>query len=64
MGRYEDFESAVVEEVFLIGDNTGASGVELRADISIGFVFYQRLRRIVSHKYQVRTTGLVHNLTQ
>jgi len=27
-------------------------------------VYYQRLRHMVSDKFQVRTTGPVHNLTQ
>jgi DNA-directed RNA polymerase I subunit RPA2 len=39
-------------------------GVELRADIYLGVVYYQRLRHMVSDKFQVRTTGPVHNLTQ
>ena len=43
---------------------SGITGVELRADIYFGVVFYQRLRHMVSDKYQVRTTGPVHNLTQ
>lgn len=42
---------------------SGISGVELKADIYIGCVYYQRLRHMVSDKFQVRTTGPVHNLT-
>ncbi|KAL1923734.1 uncharacterized protein VTP21DRAFT_8714 [Calcarisporiella thermophila] len=42
---------------------SGVTGEELRADIYIGVVYYQRLRHMVSDKYQVRTTGPVHNLT-
>ncbi|KAI9205077.1 uncharacterized protein BJ171DRAFT_82715 [Polychytrium aggregatum] len=43
---------------------SGITGREFKADIYIGVVFYQRLRHMVSDKYQVRTTGPVHNLTQ
>ena len=56
MERYEDFESAVLEEVRLIGDATGELGVELRADISIGVVYYQGLRHMVFYQYQVGST--------
>lgn len=43
---------------------SGVTGHEMRVDIYIGVVFYQRLRHMVSDKFQVRTTGPVHNLTQ
>lgn len=43
---------------------SGISGQELRVDIYIGLVYYQRLRHMVSDKFQVRTTGPIHNLTQ
>lgn len=43
---------------------SGVSGEELRVDIYIGLVYYQRLRHMVSDKFQVRTTGPIHNLTQ
>ena len=43
---------------------SGQSGTEMRVDIYIGVVYYQRLRHMVSDKFQVRTTGPVHNLTQ
>ncbi len=43
---------------------SGITGGEMKADIYIGVVYYQRLRHMVSDKYQVRTTGPVHNLTQ
>ncbi|KAJ8326604.1 hypothetical protein BDV3_006095 [Batrachochytrium dendrobatidis] len=43
---------------------SGITGQEFKADIYIGVVYYQRLRHMVSDKYQVRTTGPVHNLTQ
>ena len=34
------------------------------AHVCFGLVYYQRLRHMVSDKFQVRTTGPVHNLTQ
>ncbi|KAJ2037752.1 hypothetical protein H4S04_002683 [Coemansia sp. S16] len=43
---------------------SGVTGQEMRADIYIGVVYYQRLRHMVSDKYQVRTTGSVNPLTQ
>jgi len=43
---------------------SGITGKEFKADIYLGVVYYQRLRHMVSDKYQVRTTGPVHNLTQ
>ncbi|KAI9139918.1 hypothetical protein BKA69DRAFT_1030032 [Paraphysoderma sedebokerense] len=43
---------------------SGITGTELKADIYIGVVYYQRLRHMVNDKFQVRTTGPVHNLTQ
>ncbi|KAJ3045414.1 DNA-directed RNA polymerase I subunit rpa2 [Rhizophlyctis rosea] len=43
---------------------SGITGQEFKADIYIGVVYYQRLRHMVSDKYQVRTIGPVHNLTQ
>ena len=42
---------------------SGITGVEMKADIYIGVVYYQRLRHMVNDKFQVRTTGPVHNLT-
>eukprot|EP00039_Didymoeca_costata_P006993 m.95259 g.95259 ORF g.95259 m.95259 type:complete len:1143 (+) comp13484_c0_seq4:183-3611(+) len=42
---------------------SGIAGTEFDADIFIGIVYYQRLRHMVSDKFQVRTTGPVHNLT-
>ncbi|XP_071996813.1 DNA-directed RNA polymerase I subunit RPA2 [Engystomops pustulosus] len=42
---------------------SGISGVELEADIFIGVVYYQRLRHMVSDKFQVRTTGARDKLT-
>ncbi|EEB08423.1 DNA-directed RNA polymerase I complex subunit Rpa2 [Schizosaccharomyces japonicus yFS275] len=43
---------------------SGITGKELHADIYIGVVYYQRLRHMVSDKFQVRTTGPIHNLTR
>lgn len=42
---------------------SGTSGVEFQADIFIGIVYYQRLRHMVSDKYQVRSTGPINQLT-
>lgn len=43
---------------------SGITGQELRADIYLGVVYYQRLRHMVNDKFQVRTTGPVHALTR
>ncbi|KAI9492937.1 hypothetical protein BDB00DRAFT_764599 [Zychaea mexicana] len=42
---------------------SGITGTEMKMDIYIGVVYYQRLRHMVNDKFQVRTTGPVHNLT-
>ncbi|CAI4911307.1 ANM_HP_G0245810.mRNA.1.CDS.1 [Saccharomyces cerevisiae] len=42
---------------------SGATGEELRADIYVGVVYYQRLRHMVNDKFQVRSTGPVNSLT-
>merc|ERR1711937_749388 len=42
---------------------SGVSGCLMHADLYIGVVFYQRLRHMVSDKYQVRATGPVNQLT-
>nr|ALK02054.1 RNA polymerase I second largest subunit [Starmerella bombicola] len=42
---------------------SGATGEELRADIYLGVVFYQRLRHMVNDKFQVRSTGDVNKTT-
>merc|ERR1712151_1361458 len=36
----------------------------MQADLYIGIVYYQRLRHMVSDKYQVRATGRVNTLTR
>jgi DNA-directed RNA polymerase I subunit RPA2 len=43
---------------------SGVSGCLMQADLYIGVVYYQRLRHMVSDKYQVRATGQVNNLTR
>lgn len=42
---------------------SGISGKEFEADIFIGPIYYQRLRHMVSDKYQVRTTGPINPIT-
>lgn len=42
---------------------SGVSGVEFKADIYLGVVYYQRLRHMVKDKYQVRSTGPINQLT-
>ncbi|KAM5163551.1 DNA-directed RNA polymerase I subunit RPA2 [Mantella aurantiaca] len=42
---------------------SGISGEELEAEIFIGVVYYQRLRHMVSDKFQVRTTGARDKVT-
>jgi DNA-directed RNA polymerase I subunit RPA2 len=43
---------------------SGVSGCVMQADLFIGVVFYQRLRHMVSDKYQVRSTGPTSELTR
>mmetsp|Transcript_1457 Transcript_1457/g.2214 ORF Transcript_1457/g.2214 Transcript_1457/m.2214 type:complete len:251 (-) Transcript_1457:11-763(-) len=43
---------------------SGVSGCLMHADLYIGVVYYQRLRHMVSDKYQVRATGQVNALTR
>lgn len=43
---------------------SGVSGCLMQADLYIGLVYYQRLRHMVSDKYQVRATGQVNPLTR
>lgn len=43
---------------------SGITGQEFQADIYFGVVYYQRLRHMVNDKFQVRTTGPVHQLTR
>ncbi|XP_064648156.1 DNA-directed RNA polymerase I subunit RPA2-like [Lineus longissimus] len=42
---------------------SGIDGREMEADIFIGVVYYQRLRHMVSDKFQVRTTGPLDQVT-
>ncbi|KAK9845769.1 hypothetical protein WJX81_002042 [Elliptochloris bilobata] len=43
---------------------SGVTGEEFAADIYIGPVYYQRLRHMVSDKFQVRSTGPINQLTR
>lgn len=43
---------------------SGASGEMMEAQIFMGVVYYQRLRHMVSDKYQVRATGPVNKYTR
>ena len=43
---------------------SGMSGCVMQADLYIGLVYYQRLRHMVSDKYQVRASGPVNELTR
>lgn len=43
---------------------SGVSGTQLKVDIYIGLVYYQRLRHMVHDKSQARATGPVDILTQ
>jgi DNA-directed RNA polymerase I subunit RPA2 len=43
---------------------SGVSGALMQADIFIGVVYYQRLRHMVSDKYQARSTGPVMAVTR
>ncbi|CAG8556247.1 4948_t:CDS:2 [Dentiscutata erythropus] len=42
---------------------SGIIGEEFQVDIYIGVVYYRRLHHMVSDKWQVRSTGPIHNLT-
>lgn len=43
---------------------SGVTGEPFPADIFIGVVYYQRLRHMVSDKFQVRSTGPINSLTR
>eukprot|EP00201_Polytomella_parva_P019467 CAMPEP_0175041304 /NCGR_PEP_ID=MMETSP0052_2-20121109/1831_1 /TAXON_ID=51329 ORGANISM="Polytomella parva, Strain SAG 63-3" /NCGR_SAMPLE_ID=MMETSP0052_2 /ASSEMBLY_ACC=CAM_ASM_000194 /LENGTH=1341 /DNA_ID=CAMNT_0016303785 /DNA_START=27 /DNA_END=4052 /DNA_ORIENTATION=+ len=43
---------------------SGVTGEEMPCDIYIGLVYYQRLRHMVSDKFQVRSIGPINNLTR
>ena len=43
---------------------SGISGVEMKAEIFFGVIHYQRLRHMVSDKFQVRSTGQTDILTR
>ncbi|OQS54993.1 acr-2 [Ecytonucleospora hepatopenaei] len=42
---------------------SGITGTEFKTDIFIGVVYYQRLRHMVSDKFQVRTSGAIVSTT-
>ncbi|KAG5436926.1 hypothetical protein PCANB_001336 [Pneumocystis canis] len=42
---------------------SGITGDIMEAEIFVGVIYYQRLRHMVSDKFQVRTTGPIHSLT-
>eukprot|EP00004_Rigifila_ramosa_P026148 TRINITY_DN8009_c0_g1_i1.p1 TRINITY_DN8009_c0_g1~~TRINITY_DN8009_c0_g1_i1.p1 ORF type:complete len:1160 (-),score=300.19 TRINITY_DN8009_c0_g1_i1:2-3067(-) len=42
---------------------SGTTGQEFKMDIYLGVVYYQRLRHMVSDKFQVRSSGPVNQLT-
>jgi DNA-directed RNA polymerase I subunit RPA2 len=43
---------------------SGVSGIQLKADIYMGVVYYQRLRHMVNDKAQARSTGKIDVLTR
>lgn len=43
---------------------SGTTGQQLAVDIFFGVVYYQRLRHMVSDKYQVRALGPVNKYTK
>ena len=43
---------------------SGVYGTEMKVDIFIGVVYYQRLRHMVSDKHQVRARGPINPLTR
>ncbi|KAH7653427.1 DNA-directed RNA polymerase I subunit RPA2 protein [Dioscorea alata] len=43
---------------------SGVFGIEMTCEIFIGPVYYQRLRHMVSDKFQVRSTGVVDQVTR
>ncbi|XVF00183.1 hypothetical protein REPUB_Repub03eG0263200 [Reevesia pubescens] len=57
--RARGFNSHGVEVLY-----SGVYGTELTCEIFIGPVYYQRLRHMVSDKYQVRATGQVDQITR
>eukprot|EP00094_Tigriopus_californicus_P000620 TCALIF_00602-PA protein Name:"Similar to POLR1B DNA-directed RNA polymerase I subunit RPA2 (Pongo abelii)" AED:0.03 eAED:0.03 QI:23/0.66/0.75/1/0.66/1/4/44/1177 len=43
---------------------SGTDGVEMKADIFFGIIHYQRLRHMVSDKFQVRSVGTIDQVTR
>ena len=66
-GPMETFGDALAQHGFsrLGGESMicGTSGVEFQVDIFIGVVYYQRLRHMVSDKFQCRSVGPINHLT-
>lgn len=68
----EDMRKVFCEELLKHGFNyygnepmySGITGQELRTDIYLGVVYYQRLRHMVNDKFQVRSTGPVQPQTR
>lgn len=68
----EDVQRVFCEELLKHGFNyygnepmySGITGQELRTDIYLGVVYYQRLRHMVNDKFQVRSTGPVQPQTR
>jgi DNA-directed RNA polymerase I subunit RPA2 len=66
-GGYETFGEMLAKAGYDYHGNemlySGTLGVEMSCDIYIGCVYYQRLRHMVKDKFQVRSTGPIHDLT-
>jgi len=64
----EDFSKALEEAGFARNGGevmiSGISGEPFHVDTYIGVVYYQRLRHMVSDKFQVRSTGPINPLTR
>lgn len=64
----EDFAKALEEAGFARNGGetliSGVTGEPFPVDIYVGVVYYQRLRHMVSDKFQVRSTGAINPLTR
>ena len=71
-GDHEDKVRAFGEELEAQGFSrwgnetmiSGITGEEFEVDIFVGLMYYQRLRHMVSDKFQVRSTGPVNTITK